>query len=143
MSTARLRARTPSCRPLRRATLARHDLRFHKRSTKDGTGKCDVLHTEIENDAVIGVLFEIACRDKAALDRAEGLGNGYNEKTVVVVDDNGEKAEALTYYADTDAITPSLLPTKEYKQYVVDGAEEHGISTEYVTAKIRSIATCD
>jgi gamma-glutamylcyclotransferase len=143
MSTARLRARTPSCRSLGRARLALHDLLFHKYSTKDHTGKCDALYTESTTDAVIGVLFEIARSEKAALDRAEGLGSGYNEKKIVVIDENDQEVEALTYYADSDAIKSSLLPTKEYKQYVLDGAEEHGIPTDYVAAKIRNIATCD
>jgi hypothetical protein len=42
MSTARLRERMPSCKPLGTATLPGHALRFHKRST-DKSGKCNAF----------------------------------------------------------------------------------------------------
>lgn len=45
MSSARLRARVPSCRPIGIAFLPGHELRFHKRS-KDGSGKCDAFQVE-------------------------------------------------------------------------------------------------
>jgi hypothetical protein len=42
MSTARLRQRMPSCKPLGTAVLSEHKLRFHKRST-DQSGKCNAF----------------------------------------------------------------------------------------------------
>jgi hypothetical protein len=67
MSLARLQARTPSARRLGTAVLESHDLRFHK-AGKDGSGKCDVVHTG-GAECVYGVLYEIdAERDR--LERA-------------------------------------------------------------------------
>ncbi|MFB2707091.1 hypothetical protein [Marinobacter shengliensis] len=61
-------------------TLVEHALRFHKWSRKDKSAKCDALFTGNSEDVVIGALFEIPSSEKGPLDRAEGLGFGYEEK---------------------------------------------------------------
>ncbi len=48
MSTARLRKRMPSCKPLGIATLPGHALRFHKRSM-DKSGKCNAFASGNDN----------------------------------------------------------------------------------------------
>src|SRR5690606_24584752 len=70
MSTARLRKRMPSCKPIGIATLPGHALRFHKRSL-DKSGKCNALATS-DADAVMGVLFSFDLVERAQLDKAEG-----------------------------------------------------------------------
>jgi hypothetical protein len=50
MSTARLRKRMPSCKPLGIATLPGHALRFHKHST-DKSGKCNAFASGNNNKA--------------------------------------------------------------------------------------------
>ena len=72
MSTARLRKRMPSCKPLGIATLPGHALRFHKRS-KDKSGKCNAFASGNDN-SVIGVLFSFDPAERAKLDEAEGVG---------------------------------------------------------------------
>lgn len=86
MSLPRLRERVPSAELIGVSTLAEHSLRFHKVSKKDGSGKCDALFTKDSNDYIVGALFEISESEKEALDRAEGLGYGYQDKKVVVSD---------------------------------------------------------
>lgn len=102
---------------------------WHKIST-DGSGKCDILATGIATDFVWGVLFEITLSDKPALDRAEGLGNGYGQKTVEIVTPSGS-VNAIAYSATS--IDPSLTPYTWYKSFVVAGAREHQIPTFYLT----------
>jgi len=139
MSIKRLRDRVPSASFVTVATLHKHDLRFHKKS-KDGSGKCDAHETNNIEHFVIGVVFEIAGSEKQELDRKEGLGYGYEEKTIALSAQSGAPITAMTYYA-TD-IDPSLKPYHWYKHHVVTGAKENGLPEEYVEniCNIESVA---
>lgn len=137
MSTARLRERMPSCKPLGIATLPGHTLRFHKRSV-DKSGKCNALATD-DGQSVIGVLFSFDPSERAALDRAEGVGNGYAHATVTVLNDKGRRRKVLTYLATPDSIDDSLRPYGWYKEFVLAGAREHGLPQDYVAAQILSV----
>ena len=128
MLTARLRERVPSATAIGIGQLAGHALRWDKRSWGDGSGKCDAEATGRQDDVVWGVLFELDPDDKPALDKAEGLGAGYMEKTVQILTDAGP-VTAVTYYAtDKDA---SLRPYHWYKGLVIAGAREHGLPPSY------------
>ena len=100
LCTGRLRRRVPSARPLFVTKLDGHKLKFHKRSV-DGTGKADAFETGQQADVVWGVLFDLDEKDKTALDDAEGLGEGYAEKTVVLRDCGEREYAASTYVAET------------------------------------------
>jgi hypothetical protein len=128
MLTARIRERVPSARAVGPARLIGHILQWHKRSV-DGSGKCDIAKTGRNSDEVWGVLFEFDASEKPALDRAEGLGNGYAEKSVEVFTASG-KVNALTYYATTT--DSSLKPYHWYKAFVVAGAREHRLPEAYI-----------
>lgn len=131
MSFPRLRKRIPSAERIGVFTLYEHSLRFHKLSN-DGSGKCDVLFTGNSDDYVIGALFEISNDEKKALDIAEGLGNGYQEKSVSVSDDAGNIFEAITYYATN--IDSSFLPYSWYLYHVIHGAKELELPVSYINA---------
>ena len=112
------------------ASLKGHGLRYHKVS-KDGSGKCDIFETGKEQDIVHGVVFTIDDAQKVDLDRYEGLGYGYEEKTVTLVRrDNGQPLLAITYYATI--INPALKPFDWYREHVLIGAREFGLSEDYV-----------
>src|SRR6267154_56947 len=103
MLTARLRERVPSATAIGIGQLVGHALRCDKRRSRDGWGKCDAEATSRRDDVVWGVVFELDPEDKPALDKAEGLGAGYREKTVNVLTEAGP-VTAVTYYAtDKDA----------------------------------------
>ena len=129
MFTRRLRARVPSARPVGTGYVPEHQLRWHKRSHKDGSAKCDLHWTGDKRHRVYGVLFTMSRADKANLDRAEGLGNGYGEKTVVVITPSGP-CPAGTYYAT--AIDPQRRPFGWYKRLVLEGAMEHRLPESYI-----------
>jgi len=135
MSLSRLKARTPSAKRIGRFILEQHELRFHKIS-KDGSGKCDAFQTKDPHDFVIGALFEIHPDDKINLDRAEGLGAGYEEKQVKIKNDAGNIVEAFTYYATQ--INQSLQPYSWYLNHVIIGAKETNVPDQYLI-KIQSI----
>ena len=129
MSLPRLKERVPSAVRIGMCTLAEHSLRFHKVSM-DGSGKCDVLFTKNSEDYVVGALFEISDKEKSALDRAEGLGYGYQEMWVCVTDADGNSTEAMTYSAtNTDS---SLQPYSWYLYHVIHGAKETGVPADYL-----------
>lgn len=141
MSTARLRERMPSCKPLGTATLPGHVLRFHKRSV-DKSGKCNAFATDGE-DSVIGVLFSFDPGERSALDKAEGVGNGYEHATVTVINDKGRRRKVLTYLAVPGYIDESLRPYGWYKDFVLVGAREHGLPEEYIGERILSVEAID
>ena len=131
MCSSRLRDRVPSCKFYAVATIKGYKLKFHKRSEEDRSGKCNAFHTDDGNDEICGVVFEIDESEKLSLDRAEGLGHGYNEKNVIVMTKGGLIA-AVMYVADSRAIDDSLAPYTWYKDFVVGGAKEHGLPKSYV-----------
>ena len=137
MSTARLRERMPGCMPLGIATLPGHALRFHKRS-KDKSGKCNALATG-DGQSVVGVLFSFDPAERTKLDKAEGVGNGYEHATVTVINDKGRRRKVLTYLASPNAIDDSLVPYSWYKNFVLAGCAEHGLPADYVAAYVQSV----
>lgn len=137
MFTVRIRERVPSAEPWGIGQLTGHTLRWHKRSTKDGSGKCDAEFTERETDIVWGVLFTCSASEKSALNQAEGLGKGYDEKEVEIITETGALT-AFTYFAT--AKDPSLQPYHWYKGWVVRGALEHGLPQDYI-ARLESVSS--
>jgi len=130
-----MRGRVPNAERLGFYSLREHDLRFHK-SGRDGSGKCDAFYTGDRNNRVEGTVFEINANGKKALDRAEGLGNGYEEKIVNVVCPAGKAVEAITYYATK--IDGTLKPYSWYLNHVIVGARESQLPGDYIE-KIQSI----
>lgn len=124
MLTARIRARCASVAVVDRGILTGHALRWHKLG-KDGSGKCDALHTGREADRLPGVVHRLTWADKLRLDAHEGLGRGYESATVAVALDGGETVEAQVYVATR--IAPSLRPFDWYRGLVLAGAEEHAL----------------
>jgi hypothetical protein len=129
MSLRRLRVRVPSACVVSVATLRAHELRFHKRG-RDGSAKCDIYSTGEASHRVIGVLYTIDPCERHALDLAEGLGAGYDEKEVSVTAEAGEMVIAFTYQA-TD-LAPELKPYHWYKQHVYLGALENRLPPDYL-----------
>jgi len=127
MLSARIRQRVPAAQLVGIATLRGHALRWHK-VAKDGSGKCDIVAAE-PGSVVHGVLYQIPAHEKEHLDRAEGLGFGYEEKDVLVECETGT-LKATAYVATH--IDESLLPFTWYRALVIAGAMEHGLPIAYV-----------
>ena len=129
MLSARLNERTPSAHKISHACLSGYRLTFSKAS-KDGSGKCHIEHTANNEDFVIGVIFEIDESERSALDKAEGLGKGYDHSLVEVSKPCGTKLKAHTYIGTS--LDKSLKPYYWYKSFVVAGAKEHELPKEYI-----------
>ena len=139
MSQARIRARIPGARFVAVAILPEHRLTFCKPG-RDGSGKCDALFTGQKVDCVIGVLYRIDQSEKTILDRIEGLGVDYHDKTVTLTTVTGEPLTAYLYVA-TD-MEPGLKPYHWYKRHVLSGAEQAGLPADYL-ARIDRIESID
>lgn len=129
MSLARLKQRTPSAKRCGSFKLLAHSLRFHKVG-QDKSGKCDAFYTANQSDYVLGALFEIDEVDKAHLDKAEGLGFGYDEKHVTVLDSQNQVISAFLYIATH--IDAEIKPYSWYKNHVLIGAHESNLPKEYI-----------
>jgi hypothetical protein len=135
----RIAQRVPSARPLQRALLHGHELRWHKVG-QDGSGKCDIVASPRPGSVVHGVLYAFARDEKHLLDRAEGLGRGYDEAQLSVKS-GSTTVRAWAYVATaTDA---SRLPFSWYRALVIAGAQEHGLPADYVDALRATRATED
>lgn len=139
MSYKRLNTRISHIDSLGMAALYCHDLRFHKASEKDGSGKCDIFQTNNPEHVVLGVLYKIDPMEKPILDRYEGLGYGYEIKQVNVKM-KGDLISAFTYYATH--IDQELMPLGWYKEHVLRGARENGLPEDYVR-KIERVDSID
>jgi gamma-glutamylcyclotransferase len=129
MASHRLLQRLPEARYTGLARLAQHRLSFRK-NDQGLSAKCDVELTSRVADEVIGVVYEISLEDKQTLDRIEGLGTGYDEKTVELRMDTGQTLFAITYFAID--IDKNMIPYHWYKQHVLRGAIEHKFPCEYI-----------
>ena len=137
MSTERLRERMPSCKSIGVATLPGHALRFHKRSV-DKSGKCNAFASGSDS-SVIGVMFSFDPAERAKLDKAEGVGSGYEHAMVTVINDKGRRRKVLTYLATSDYIDDSLKPYGWYKDFVLAGAKEHDLPPDYIAEYIEAV----
>ena len=117
------------------AALRRHELKFHKIGSRDGSGKCDAFKTGHEKDAVHGVVYDIDEKEKRNLDKKEGLGYGYNQVEVVLERGEGTVA-AFVYVADNEHIDAALKPYSWYKALVLEGARQQGLPESYIEETI-------
>jgi hypothetical protein len=80
-------------------------------------------------ERIWGVVFALDAAEKPVLDRAEGLGTAYKEEAVQVHTSDG--LIAMTAYV-AFRTRSGLQPWDWYKQYVLDGAREHGLPDDHV-----------
>ena len=137
MNVNRLKQRVPSAIKVCNASLKGYKFSFNKRSN-DGSGKGNIQRANIDEDIVVGVVFEINEAEKPALDAVEGLGNGYNQTVIDLWDENGETFLAQVYIADDNAIDNALSPYDWYKAFVVTGAEQNNLPPDYIE-RIRNV----
>lgn len=136
MLPARLLARCPSARALGLAHAQDYDLAFSKKS-KDGSGKATLVPAV--NRITSGVLFEIALTERAALDRAEGAGQGYDrvDDFTVLLDGNDRPSGATTYLAASHEM--ALRPYDWYLALIIAGAQYQGLG-DLEIERLRQVA---
>ena len=131
MLTERLVARCSTAQAIGLAFVENYCIKFSKVSV-DGSGKATIQSHE--NNKQYGVLFNIDQTQRGALDRAEGLGVGYEQIALesVVNCSSGEINSAYTYQAIN--LNPVLVPFDWYLALVIAGAEQHGLPANYIAS---------
>ena len=131
MNTERITERCSSSRFISRAKVNGYKLLFNKRS-KDKSGKANLIYTG-DKSSVWGVIFDISEDQKPLLDKAEGLGKGYDEYKLIVINDLGEEIECVCYIAtDEKYLDNNLKPYDWYKEYCLIGAKQHNLPDDYI-----------
>ena len=109
------------------ALLHGYHLAFNKKSI-DGSGKANV---EPHNGGQVwGVIYFIPDEHLRDLDRGEG--SGYRRQRLQVQKVDGTIIEAWTYFASEPNTHTQLFPYGWYKQFLIEGAREHGLPVRYV-----------
>jgi len=135
----RLADRVPSAKLVGTVALPGQRIAFHKLST-DGSGKADLLESGAEEDVAWGAVYQLAPHHVARLDRAEGLGNGYDRSRILVR--LGEtQCECFTYRAARSHIDDALRPYHWYKEFILAGARYLSLPESYIDslAQVESI----
>jgi gamma-glutamylcyclotransferase len=127
----RIAERVPSSRLIGVTRLDGYSVTFVKRS-RDGSAKCNLVLTGDQRPGAYAAVYEIADAERCLLDRAEGLGSGY-EETRVAVHVNGARFVAFAYVADRRYVASDLLPYDWYKALVVEGARYHRFPRGYLS----------
>lgn len=140
MFLPRLRRRAPSARVVAVGELRGHVLAFHKRGMDD-SGKCNAWRTSDPGDTVRGALVRVSAPDLARLDRAEGLGRGYDRDRALVTTPSGQ-IDAAVYVASPVYIDDRLRPFDWYHELVLRGAVQHGLADDYI-ARIRRVSAIE
>ena len=139
MLRSRLSDRVCLFKRLGAAYLTGYTLRFNKKSTgrkSYGSGKCNVSHTGNPDDRVWGALDCLTEEQFKELDRREDCD--YRRVPVRVTFDE-RKVEACLYVAKPEAVKPNLRPLGWYKRYVLEGAQELKLPSDYIADYIESV----
>jgi hypothetical protein len=79
------------------------------------------------------VLYRISAGEAERLDRSEGvLGGLYRRIPVSVGTAEAARIDAFTY--QSPYASPGRKPSRRYMGLLLEGAREHGLPAEYVTA---------
>ena len=134
----RLQERVSSAELIGTVMIGNYRLWFHK-TGRDGSAKCNIVHSSSSADIVLGAIYAIDLDDKPVLDAIEGLGNGYQEHWLELNFD-GAQQRAFTYQASAAHIDVRLRPYDWYHALVVHGASYHSLPADYIGA-IKRVAT--
>ncbi|MFQ5656656.1 MAG: gamma-glutamylcyclotransferase family protein [Candidatus Methylomirabilales bacterium] len=128
MERHHMKRRCRSAKFVAAARLRDYELNFTGTSTMWGGGVADLK--PVTGKVVEGVLWEIAEVDLKELDEYEGYPQVYVRKNVDVEAMDGRKMQAFAYFM----VRPGMYkaPSRRYMRLLVSGAEEHGLSDEYV-----------
>ncbi len=126
-------SRCPGARSVGRARAAGYRLCFSKVG-RDRSGKAMIEPSDVAGASVHGVLFEIEVAEIGALDRVEGVGNGYRreEGFRVLQADTGDLVETTVYFAEETHIDRELVPFDWYRAFALAGAHQHGLPREVI-----------
>ena len=128
MERVQLKRRCPKAKFVSAAVLPDHELVFSGHSRMWAGAMADIRNTI--GKKMEGVLWEISEAEREALDEYEGYPDLYVRKEVQVRTTAGKVVPAFAYVMANPGREAS--PSKPYKRLLVSGAEEHGLSEQYI-----------
>ena len=126
----RLGQRAPSARFVGVAQLGGCRLAFEKRGM-DRSAKCNLDVSGNASHIAYGAVYELSRSEIYLLDRAEGLGKGY-DKEYMQIRLGSDSVDVFVYLASASHVTPELWPYDWYKGLVLAGARKHRFPAEYI-----------
>ena len=108
-----------------------YTLAFSKKS-KDGSGKATIARTASDDTALYGALYAIDLKDRAQLDRDEGIGYYRTDEFVVRRVDNNEELTVTTYVAKHSEIDNNMMPYHWYKKLILAGARQKKLPDSFI-----------
>ena len=136
MSSAYLRDYCPSATFIMRASLPNYQIEFRRFSTDLQGGISTII--EAPGEMVEGVIFDIDQTEIEALDLLEDVDKGlYLRQTFFVMGEDGQW-QLCDLYRVAQPSGP-YAPAKQYIQWMLDGAREHGLDSTYI-AKIEAFS---
>src|SRR6476660_6459334 len=133
-----LRSWIPSARRITIASLSGFTLRWHKRSSAGG--KLAALRTGHPDDVVWGVVYEVDGLGLQQIDEGQRAA-GYRDERVTVVGPDGTDYDASVYVARAEMIDDSLMPTRSYRDPIVNAARANELPAKYVGELARTPVT--
>ncbi|MDE2060352.1 MAG: gamma-glutamylcyclotransferase [candidate division NC10 bacterium] len=128
MERFQLKRLCPKAKFAAAATLTDYELIFSGNTPMWGGGIADIR--ERSGKTVEGVVWEISEAERKVLDEYEGYPDLYLHKEIQVRSRTGKVIAAFAYIMENPA--REMPPSKRYKQLLISGAEEHGLSDEYI-----------
>ena len=119
--------RVPTSVPIAKARLDGWSVEISKYSQADHSGKANMAPTE--GAYVWGVIYEFDADQKSRLDAEEG---GYTPAPMDIVDWRGATHCGVLVYLANKTRT-NLRAFDWYKAYILGGARQHDLPTEYLT----------
>jgi len=133
MNHRQIKERCPTARFITRAKLKGYKFVYDGYSNTRNGAVANIIKS---NDNVVeGGIFEVDNDCIQSLDRYEGYPHSYQRQTVRVEDDNNNSYQVIVYLR-----TPQNLgkPSEEYRNIVLNGAYECGLSEGYIKDFIMS-----
>ncbi|NJD67336.1 MAG: gamma-glutamylcyclotransferase, partial [candidate division NC10 bacterium] len=124
MERFQLKRLCPKAKFVAAVVLADYELAFSGNSPMWGGGIADIR--ERLGKTVEGVVWEISEAERKVLDEYEGYPALYLHKEVQVRNRAGKVITAFAYIMANPG--REMAPSKRYKQLLISGAEEHGLS---------------
>ncbi len=128
MSTKRLKDRVGEIDVIGKAKLKNYHLTFNKLGD-NGSGKANI---EPKKDSFVeGVIFNLTKKQIKKLDKYERFPHHYIRCKMEVIQFDNSTVITEIYTANQNKIRGDLKPKCEYLRYLIDGANEHGLSKQY------------
>ena len=128
MERVQLKRLCPKAKFVATAVLSDYELTFFGNSSMWNGGIASIR--EKPGHQVEGVVWEISEAERKPLDAYEGFPDLYLRKEFQVRTSSGKVIVVFAYIMDNPG--RETLPSKRYKQLLISGAEEHGLSEKYI-----------